>query len=131
MGLLKLTEPRADMALMSGIFLAIGLTLWFQPERYDNTPSYANLLEIFPQHVWGAIYVAVAVLKAITAWRHPTRVLIVAAHTLGVALVVVWLAAFVIRYFTDDGTTIVNVCSWAAYLFLVIRSAARLDSGRP
>ena len=118
------------MAFMSAVFLVIGLTLWFQPERYANTPSYANLLAILPQHAWAAMYVVVAVVKVAALWRYASRVLTVMAYTLGVALVVVWLAAFVVRYLTDDGTTIVNVCSWATYLFLIVRGAIRLDDER-
>lgn len=127
---IRLTEPRANMAFMSTVFLAIGLTLWFQPERYANTPSYANLLDILPQHAWAAMYVVVSVVKAVAVWHYTRRVLTVMAYTLGVALVVVWLAAFVVRYLTDDGTTIVNVCSWATYLYLLVRSAIRLDDER-
>jgi hypothetical protein len=127
---IRLTEPRANMAFMAAVFLAIGLTLWVQPQRYANTPSYANLLDILPQHAWGAMYVVVAAVKVAAVWRYTSRVLTVMAYTLGVALVVVWLAAFVVRYFTDDGTTIVNVCSWATYLYLIVRSAIRLDDER-
>lgn len=118
------------MAFMAAVFLAIGITLWVQPERYANTPSYANLLDILPQQVWGTMYVVIAVVKAAAVW-HPSRVLTVMAYTLGVALVVVWLAAFVVRYLTDAGTTIVNVCSWATYLYLIVRGAIWLDDERP
>jgi hypothetical protein len=127
---IRMAEARTNMAFMCAVFLAIGLTLWFQPERYANTPSYANLLDILPQHAWATMYVVVAVVKAAAMWQYMSRVLTVMAYTLGVALVVVWLAAFVVRYLTDDGTTIVNVCSWATYLFLIVRSAIRLDDDK-
>lgn len=108
-------------------FTAVGLTLFLQPHRYDNTPSYANLLNVMNQAWWGLIYLVVAafVFAAVTFWRH--RLLTVAAHTSAAALVLSWLAAFVYRWLTDDGTTIVNVVSWSILLFLVVRSMFQLD----
>lgn len=125
--LLKLNEPRSHMVMMTVVFLGIGITLWAQPGRYDNTPSYANLLAVFHQPVWGTIYLIAAALKIACIWRYTNRTLITVTHTVGVTLVSVWLVAFVIRYWTDSGTTIVNVMSWLTYLYLVVRSAMMLD----
>jgi hypothetical protein len=123
----RLNEPRAHMTLMMGVFWAIGLTLWFQPGRYANTPSYADLLAILPQHGWSAFYLAAGTLKAASIWRYEQRWLVVVTHTVAIALVGSWLLAFVVRWLTDPGTTIVNVASWSTYLYLVIRSALMLD----
>jgi hypothetical protein len=105
---------------------AIGLTLILQPDRYANTPSYANLLDVFPAWVWGLLYVlvAAAVLGGIRGRTHS-----VVIHTAAVALISAWDAAFVIRYLTDGGTTIVNVVSWSVFLTLVIRSALKDQGG--
>lgn len=124
---LRLNEPRSHMVVMAIVFYALGITLWFQPGRYSNTPSYANLLDIAPQYAWGLIYMAAATLKIIAIARYANRLLVVVTHTVGITLVSVWLAAFIVRYLTDAGTTIVNVCSWSVFLYLVVRSALMVD----
>lgn len=107
-------------------FAAIGLGLVLQPARFGETPSYANLLHFAPAEVWGAVYLSVAGLLLV--WRLIQRQWIgVAAHTLASILTLWWLMAFVVRYFTDDATTIVNVVSWTVYLSLVVRSSGGLD----
>lgn len=108
-------------------FLAFGATLIGQPSRWENTPAYANLLDLLPTQVWGALYLASSFSLFATILRRGNRVLSVAAHTLAIALTGGWLLGFVIRYLTDDGTTIVNVVNWAVYLTLLIRSLRLLD----
>lgn len=125
--LLRLNEPRAHAATMAAVFTAIGLALLFQPGRFANTPSYANLLELLPQWGWAVIYLAVAALKVSAIWRYSIRSLVVAAHMGAIALEGVWWIAFVIRYLTDNGTTVVNVVSWSVFLYLSVRSALMLD----
>lgn len=115
--------------LMSVAFTAIGLALILQPDRFARTPSYSNLLEIAGQMVWGLAYLVCAVLLGMSLLPLPRRGkwgLAVAAHTVSIALTSYWLVAFVVRYLTDDGTTIVNVASWAVYLALLIRSVLTL-----
>lgn len=129
--LVKLSEPHAHMAVMAVVFFAIGITLWFQPSRYDNTPSYANLLDIARQHTWSVVYLAAAALKVASIVMPARRVLVIATHTVSITLVATWLAAFIIRWVTDPGTTVVNVCSWSAYLYLVLRSALKIDAPAP
>lgn len=129
--LIKLSEPHAHMAVMAGVFFAIGITLWLQPSRYDHTPSYANLLDIARQHTWSVVYLAAAVLKVACIVMPQRRVLATVSHTVAFILVATWLGAFVIRWVTDPGTTVVNVCSWSAYLYLVLRSALKLDTAPP
>lgn len=117
---------------ISTAYSAIGLGLMAQPSRFARTPSYANLLQFAPARAWGAAYLLIAVL--LVAWRLTHRVpsvsrrLGVAAHTLATSITLWWLAAFVVRYATDDATTIVNLVSWSVFLSLVIRSSGGLDA---
>jgi len=106
---------------------AIGVALWLQPERWFNTPSYANLLSVASTEVWGSVYLAVSAVMLLAVWRRRNRFLVVTAHTAGIALVGSWLIAFFVRYLTDDGTTIVNVVSWATFLAILARSAIIID----
>lgn len=127
-GLLNLDEPRSHMVIMATVFYAIGLTLLWQPGRYYNTPSYANLLAFpYSPYVWGGIYVLTSSIQVLCILRYSSRSLVIFAHTLAITLVLVWLGAFIVRYFTDSGTTIVNVASWSVYLYLTSRSALMWD----
>lgn len=102
-------------------YLAIGGGLLLQPGRFANTPSYANLILIMSSQAWGCMYLAAVAL--LIAWRLVQPVWLgVVAHTFTLMVTLFWLLAFVIRYQTDDGTTIVNVVSWTVFLTLVIRS---------
>ena len=125
--LLRINEPRAHMTILAVVFAAIGVTLWLQPGRYANTPSYANLLAILPQHEWSVIYLSAAVLNVTAIWQYAHRALVITSHTVAIVLILAWLLAFVIRYLTDDGTTIVNVMSWSVFLYLAFRSALMVD----
>jgi hypothetical protein len=106
---------------------AIGLGLLFQTSRFDNTPSYGNLLDLAPSSVWGVLHVVSAALMFGSIRWPRMRGLAVTAHTFGIALVGSWLLAFMVRYLTDTGTTVVNVVSWSVYLFLIVRSLIELD----
>lgn len=107
-------------------YLALALGMTFQPSRFSNTPSYGELLQVASAPTWGFGYFTVAVLLA--AWRvSRSRTVGVLAHTAGVILTGWWLAAFVHRYLTDSGTTLVNVVSWSVFFSLVIRSISGID----
>jgi len=105
-----------------------GLALVFQASRWSKTPAYGNLLHILSAHTWGAIYLVVAALmgSGLVLWN-TNRAINVVAHTLAFILFAIWEMAFIVRYFTDAATTVVNVVSWASYLFLVYGSAMALD----
>jgi hypothetical protein len=126
--------PRFLIGVVTIAYLAIGVTLIVQPARYDNTPSYGLLLELLSQTAWGVIYLVVA--SSLGAgivcarWRRG-RLVAVVSHTAAIALTSVWTAAFIVRWFTDSGTTIVNVVSWSVYLALLARSVSQLDGLRP
>lgn len=125
---LGINDPRANMTVMAVVFAVIGVTLLLQPQRYADTPSYGNLLAIARPQVWAIAYLSIAALKALCVWRYRHgRALVIVVHTLSIMLVLAWLTAFVVRYATDSGTTIVNVASWSVYLYLLLRSALRLD----
>lgn len=126
----KLSEPSSHMIVMGTVFLAIGLTLVLQPHRYDNTPSYANLLNVANQNVWGALYLLASVMKFVSVLKSHWRGFIIVAHTVSITLLSIWLVAFIVRYATDTGTTIVNVCSWSVFLYLVVRNAGMTGRGR-
>jgi len=121
-------NPPFHLLVMTIVNTLIGVALWLQPHRFDNTPAYANLLDLVSPSVWGSIYLVVAAVMAVSIWRWHVRPLAVTAHVLAFALCGFWLAAFVIRYLTNDGTTIVNVLSWSVYLTLLVRSATLLDA---
>jgi hypothetical protein len=127
---LRIDDPRAHLVFMTVVFVGLGVTLLVQPGRYANTPSYANLLAIVPAWGWGVIYLGCAVLQvaSLFAWLHPTLSYI--AHTLSIMVTTFWWSAFLIRWLTDDGTTIVNVLTWGTFLYLLFRSAMKASGPR-
>jgi small-conductance mechanosensitive channel len=104
-------------------YVLIGAGLLIQPNRFSRTPAYGNLIRVFPAQTWGVIYLVIAaglalwVLGRVPAWWG------IAIHTVAITLVSGWLLAFVVRWITDDSTTIVNVASWSIFLLLTIRSS--------
>ena len=119
---------RLPTIAMSVVSLALGAGMLLQPDRFGNTPSYANLINIAPIRWWGLAYLLAAVLLTTYLPRARAVRYGIAVHTLVVTLYAIWLVAFVVRWATDDGTTIVNVASWSLMLYTVSRSAAHLDS---
>lgn len=113
---------------MTVVMMVFGLALIFQESRWSNTPAYANLLQISNSHVWGAIYLTIGIVMISALLQLHRRWLLVFAHTAAIALIGAWFVAFVVRWLTDDGTTIVNVVSWLTYLFMLIRSATVIDN---
>jgi hypothetical protein len=123
---LKLDDARSHGVIMTVVFFCLGITLWLQPYRYHNTPSYANLLETIPTWGWAIIYLVTAAL-CLGCVLTRAKWLVTVSHTIGITLLAIWWFAFWIRWLTDGGTTIVNVLSWGVFLYLMIRSAAKLD----
>lgn len=108
-------------------FTVFGVALWLQSSRWYNTPSYALLLKLLGTHAWGTLYLICAVLMFVHLTVFKPAWFAILAHTASAMLVVFWLVAFVIRYFTDSGTTIVNVVSWSILLTLLVHSALSID----
>lgn len=120
--------PLQTLAVIA-IFVIFGLALIFQSGRWYNTPSYGNLLNIMSADLWGLVHLVIAAaLSAGLLLR--VRLLSLVGHTAAFMLLTAWEGAFVVRYLTDSGTTVVNVVSWAAYLFLLIWSARTIDDRR-
>lgn len=108
-------------------FAVFGLDLLGQPGRWSRTPAYGNLLQIAGAHVWGVVYLAAAVLMGCYLIFTTRRWFAVIAHTATFILAAMWLVAFLIRWLTDSGTTVVNVVSWSVFTALVCRSAVGID----
>lgn len=121
---------RADTITIALVHLAIGANLILDDRRFANTPSYGNLLQIMSAPWWGTIFVTVGVILGVALFVRLPRPLIVAGHTAAIAVTAVWLAAFIVRYFTDSSTTVVNVVSWSVFLSLLIRAMLGLDDAR-
>lgn len=115
----SLLLDRVGLIIMALANTGFGVGLWFQSQRWSNTPAYALLLDVFPTQAWGTIYLAVALVMALTIRWHRNWPLGVMAHTLGIALATTWWFAFIVRYLTDDGTTIANPISWGVQLLVL------------
>lgn len=102
-------------------YTLLGLGMLGQPARFDRTPAYGNLTQIVDVQIWGGAYLGVAALLMVYLLR-PDRLTAILAHTAGAALTLIWLTAFIVRFATDPGTTIVNVVSWLVFALLLIRS---------
>jgi len=113
--------------VIAAAYLVIGGALLLQPTRFESTPAYANLIDIANQKVWGAAYVLCAVLLAVYVLMVSNRFYGILAHTVTIIVTVIWLFAFIVRWWTDAGTTVVNIVSWAVFLFLAIRSGTLVD----
>lgn len=112
---------------VTAILTIFGLALIVQSSRWGNTPSYANLLVLMPADIWGAVYLAVAALMgSVLVWR--VKWWAVTAHMIALLVLLGWEFAFVIRWLTDDGTTIVNAVSWGTYVILLLRSAQLINT---
>ena len=128
------TRPRTVVAwhnLPLSTLGIIALFLWFafgliaQSSRWHSTPAYGNLLIIFDAGTWGWIHfgIAVALIAQLALRRWRWLWLGLAAHTMAFVLLVMWEAAFIIRWITDPKTTVVNVGSWAFFIAITLRSA--------
>lgn len=120
--------------VMVGVYLTIGGGLLLQPERFSLTPSYHNLVIFLPAKAWGVVYLGCAALLGLWLSRQShigsRSGLTIAAHIPAIALGAWWDVAFVIRYLTDQGTTIVNVVSWSLFTLLLLRSAFNSYEGK-
>jgi hypothetical protein len=113
---------------VSLIAMALGAGLWLQPARWHKTPSYGNLLQIASTQAWGTLHLAVGVILMVYLFAYSPRWFAILSHTMAFALFASWWVAFVIRWSTDDKTTVVNVISWATYVALVLLSVLQIDA---
>lgn len=119
---------KVPATVMAVAYLFFGLGLLLQPDRWDLTPAYKLLLDIFDQSVWGVIYLVVAAVLAGSVWLLGGRVAIIVSHMLAIALTTVWFIAFVIRWITDRATTCVNPTNWLVLLAILVFSVLLLGS---
>lgn len=105
-------------------YLGFGLGMLLQPRRFSGTPAYGTLVEIADIRVWGACYLITAALLGVYISLLTSRLFGITAHTVALIVTAVWWLAFVIRWVTDDNTTIVNVISWLVFLLVIARSAS-------
>lgn len=122
----RIPVPTIVLAIILTVF---GFTLIFQSSRWSRTPSYGNLLRIFSADTWGFIYLAVGILLFLSVAFYTVRMLGVMSHTFAFVLLLGWEVAFIIRYATDQSTTIVNVMSWLNFLFVLLLSSRYIDRG--
>jgi hypothetical protein len=103
-------------------YLGLGLDMLLQPDRFSKTPAYGTLTAVLDIRIWGACYLAAAVLLAIFASLVTNRQYGVLAHIASGTITLVWLLVFIIRWKSDPNTTAVNVVSWSVFLTIIIRS---------
>lgn len=125
---------RVDMAVWPGALICIAYTMYglgmeIQPQRFSATPAYGNLTQILDIRWWGAMYLVVAVLFGIYTLLVTNRMFGIVTHLLGLAVTGMWLLAFLIRWVTDQNTTVVNVASWLVLLLVIARSATLIPAG--
>jgi hypothetical protein len=125
---------RIEIAIWPGIAVAFAYALYSlgmltQPERFSNTPAYGTLTQMLHIQVWGLVYLVTAGLFAVYAAFVVSRTTAIIVHIVGLIVTTVWWLAFVIRWLTDEGTTIVNVVSWGVFLLLIGRSASLVPVG--
>jgi hypothetical protein len=119
---------RLNLVVMSAAFTIFGLSLLFQSHRWQSTPAYHVLLEIFAAQAWGGLFLVSGVLLGAAARLYGRmRWLAVAALMLALALTAGWMLAFTVRYLTSSDTTPETWVSWAVFGFLLLKAAARLD----
>jgi hypothetical protein len=116
----------APAVIAIGTFLGYAGGLWLQPARWVATPAYGELLVLAPQWVWGACYLVAALgLLAALVWPH--RLLaVVGGHIVAGMLMAAWWVAFLVRWVTNESTTVVNPLNWLALLAVLTLSAALL-----
>lgn len=122
----KAYRPPVPLYASIAVFLLFGFFLVAQPGRWANTPSYGILLNIADQTTWGSLYLVIGTCLTATAYFR-IRPFTVITFTAAFALLGTWLLAFIVRFATDDGTTIANIIAWSVYLTLLIEAALALD----
>lgn len=105
-------------------YLGFAAGMLFQPERFSSTPAYGNLIDVLDIRVWGACYLVTALLLSGYISLLTSRLFGIVAHTVTLIVTGVWWLAFVIRWLTDDSTTVVNMVSWLVFLLVTARSAS-------
>ena len=126
------TAGKLDLSVMSAAFIIFGLSLAFQPRRWETTPAYHVLLLIFQPQVWGILFLLSGAAMGLAAWGFARwRWLVISALTAAFTLTTGWACAFVARYVSSPNTTPETWVSWAIFDFLLIKVAISLDRAPP
>lgn len=126
-----LVEGRLNLSVMSAAFLIFGLSLVGQAHRWESTPAYHVLLQIFRAQTWGALFLLSGAAMGLAAWQFGKRWAVIGSLTAAIALTTGWMLAFIARYLSSPNTTPETWVSWAVFLFLLLRVSASLDRLRP
>jgi hypothetical protein len=129
--LAPVSAGRLNLSVMAGAYMVLGVSLLWQPRRWQSTPAYHVLLDVLPAQAWGGLFLATGVLMGTAAWQFDRRRwLVVTALTPAIALTAGWMLAFIARYLSSPDTTPETWVSWAVFGFLLLRSASALDRPR-
>jgi hypothetical protein len=119
-------------ALICAAYTFLGLGMVLQPSRFSATPAYGNLTQVLDIRLWGAMYLAVAALFGVYTVLVTGRLFGIVVHIPGAIVTGTWWLAFIIRWRTDDSTTVVNVVSWMVFILIIMRSASLIPvASRP
>lgn len=129
-------EKHIDPAVWPGALICVaytcyGLGMVLQPARFLSTPAYGNLTQVLDIRVWGLMYLVSAALFAVYTVLVTNRAVGVVVHVVGLIVTMVWLMAFVVRWLTDENTTVVNVASWLVLTLVIARSATLIPVAQP
>lgn len=118
---------RIDLAVWPGALICIAYTIYglgmvLQPRRFSATPAYGNLTKLLDIRWWGVLYLVMALMFGLYTVFLTHRTFGIATHLIGLAVTGYWLVAFLIRWVSDSGTTVVNVGSWLVLTLLIARS---------
>lgn len=118
---------KLNLSVMSGVFVIFGLSLAFQAHRWESTPAYHILLQIFRPQIWGALFLAAGIAMGLAAWKFGHRTAVIAALTLAFTLTTGWMLGFIVRYVSSPNTTPETWVSWLVFDFLLLKVAVSLD----
>jgi len=131
--LLRWPAAAAELTLsvMGVAYLIFGLSLVLQRHRWQSTPAYHVLLQVFTAPEWGALFLVSGLSMAVAVRFYTRRPLVVASLTLAFMLTTGWMLAFVVRYLTSPNTTPETWVSWAVFDYLLLRVALAQPSSQP
>lgn len=130
----RLRDGEAALAVIATVYLYWGVSLIAQPSRWEGTPAYYNLFRVLAPQAWGGLYITSALtgfvgIAIFTRGRKHREVCNIAL-ALMIVLTLVWLVAFVIRYFTNPSTTPFTVGSSLMHLFMLGQASVLLGDPR-
>jgi hypothetical protein len=120
---------RLNLWVMSAAYVIFGLSQVFQAHRWQSTPAYHVLLQVFPAPAWGGLFLAAGAGLALAARFFARRLAVYAALMLAFALTAGWMLAFAVRYLTSSDTTPETWVSWAIFGYLLLKVAISVDGG--